>query len=83
MKLQYAAISLIVILSGCGLNQAGKNSDWDTGRKIIIRYPNGQKKSENDFKGVYTEWYPNGQIKFKVSQPTGYKISYWFPIVIS
>ena len=73
-------IILILIPMGCSTTGIENKSVQDNNSTIKEYYNNGSLKSEYFFKGDYTEWYPNKQIKFRASDRTGInEIFPWHP----
>jgi len=66
MKYKLLIFIFLSFLLKCGSIQVKNNNSTISGNT------KGTNKPKYDFAtGVYTEWYNNGQIKLKVSQPTG------------
>lgn len=79
MKKAISIIMLTTLLAGCGAVQIGENPGQDK-EKIITYYENGQKKSVSvPASGIYTEWYENGQLKFKAGRWVGERPLSWLP----
>ena len=64
-------IILILIPIGCSTTGIENKSAQGNSSTIKEYYNDGSIKSEFYFKGDYTEWYPNKQIKFRASDRTG------------
>lgn len=79
MKNKHPLITVIFLVTGCALFRIGENESIDSGKKIE-KYADGTKKSEtNPVKGTYTEWYDNGQIRFRASKWVGERELSWLP----
>ena len=73
-------VILILITMGCSTTEIENKSVQNNSSIIKEYYNNGSLKSEFYFKGDYTEWYPNKQIKFRASDRTGIsEIFPWLP----